>query len=349
MAAPRELSRSRLAIFSIVALIFFSVFVELVSGAVLRFVKLSEPRSDVPKWLVSQESGFRTGTYTPDPHVIWKLAPGIRAPTHDDMLWGLGPLETNEHGFRSPSVSRAKPDGVRRAIVVGGSHPMGMFVDEHGTYARALERRLARAGGARWQVINASVAGHTTWQGLQYIRHHGLEFEPDVVVFDLGTNDDLPLAVDFAAPDREVTAVPSWLGRGVRLLEPSAAVHLVRRAILPSRRPAAGASRVSVEEGIENLRAVEELGRRVGFEVLFVQQVTLVHPPGMGRAEVGWTECVRDYDGFAPRVDLCDLFIGLEGDAESYFVDMIHANESGHALIADAMAAKFVEAGWAGP
>ena len=349
MTPKRALSRNRRLGFAAIACALALLLLEGAAGLILRVVDLSAPEPDAPSWLVSQQSGFKTGTYVPDPDVIWRLAPGIRAPTQDRLLWGLGPLETNEHGLRGPSVTKAKPDGVRRALVVGGSHPMGMFVEERESYARALERRLNGGRGPRWEVLNASVAGHTTWQGLQYIRHHGLAFDPDVVIFDLGTNDDLPLALDFAAPDHEVTAVPPGVRSLVRLLEPSAAVHLVRQAVLPARRPEPGARRVPLDRGLDNLNAASVLGKDHGFEVLFVQQVTLVHPPGMGRAEDGWVECVRDYEGFEPRVDLCPLFMGLEGAAEGYFVDMIHANAAGHARIADAMAATFVEQGWATP
>jgi lysophospholipase L1-like esterase len=321
--------------------------IEACSGAVMRVVDF-EPPPEEPSWLVHQRSALATGTYIADPHSIWLLQPGIVAPTTDRLLWGLGPLVLNEHGMRGPSVPTEKPPGVRRVLVVGGSHPMGMYVSDRGSYARVLERRLAALPGPRWEVLNASVTGHTTWQGLQYVKHHGLRFDPDVVIFDLGMNDDLPLALDWSVPDHEVTAVPAPVQSAVRFFDHSAAAYLLQQVLTPLRRADPGGRRVSPEHGLQNLEAIGELGRSEGFDVLYVQQVALLEPPGRGTGRGGWTHCPREYTEFNPRVDLCPLFIALDDRAEAYFVDEIHANAAGHALIADAMAAAFVEAGWAG-
>ena len=134
----------------------------------------------------------------------------------------------------------------------------------------------------------------------------------------------------------------------MRLLDGSATAYLLGRALAPLRRSAPGAVRVPTERGLDNLRAIGELGRAEGFDVLYMQQVSLIEPPGSGTGQDGWTECVREYAGFEPRVDLCPLFIDMGGRAEDYFVDMIHANEAGHALIADAIVESFTRLGWAG-
>lgn len=258
-------------------------------------------------------------------------------------------IQINEHGHRSPSIPREKPPGVRRAMIVGGSHPMGMYVEARAMYAQALQRRLD-ATGARWQVINAAVSGHTTHQGLKVIEHHAAPFDPDVVIFDLGVNDNLPLAMDYAVPDHELAAAPSWATAGADVAGRFAAGRLAKRMLAAARRPAEGAIRVPRERGMQNAGALKALGAERGFEVLFLQQVMLEDMPGEGRGdEAGHIVCTREYPGLEPRVNLCDVFATFGRGAERYFVDTMHANEAGHAVIADAVFAAFEAQGWTAP
>lgn len=341
----RRLSLPRALGFSALALVLALAMLEGCAGLLLRVIEL--PSEDAqPEWLVSQREAFRRGTYIPDPHTIWRLRPGIEVAADERRLWGMKSLRINEHGMRGPSVPIEKPPGTRRVLVVGGSHPMGMYVDDRAMYAAALERRLNAMGGSRWQVLNGAVAGHTTWQGLQFVEHHGLQFDPDVVVFDLGVNDVLPLNGAYATPDHEVTSTPSWALEGARILDRSAAGYLLKRALAPTARPAEGEVRVPPEQGRLNAEALVSLADEHGFRPLFLQQVVLRDLPGEGPGE---TQCMRTYEEVGPTVPVCALFDELGSNAEAYFVDTMHANEAGHALIADAIADAFQREGWTAP
>ena len=347
--SQHRLSPARRSVFTLLATLLGLGMLELCASGLTRFVDIKPAAPEGPDWLISQREAFKHGAYIEDPHTIWRLAPGATSQTGERQLWGLASLRVNDHGMRSPSVTRAKPAGVQRALVVGGSHPMGMYVEERAAYSAALERRLNRLGGPTWQVLNAAVMGHTTWQGLQYVRHYGLAFEPDVVIFDLGMNDDLPLSIAYASPDEEITNAPAWSRTTATLLDRTAVGQILKRLLAPAAAPPPGAVRVPADRGLANARALEELGRGAGFEPLFVQQVGLHSLPGQGHGETaGRSSCTRDYAELDPRVLLCDRFSALADRAERYFVDSMHANEAGHALIADAILEAFQREGWAG-
>jgi lysophospholipase L1-like esterase len=120
----------------------------------------------------------------------------------------------------------------------------------------------------------------------------------------------------------------------------------MKRALEPTARPAEGAVRVPKERGRLNAEALASLAKKHDFHPLFMQQVVLPELPGTGS---GQAECNRAYEGLEPAVAICDLFVDLGPAAERYFVDTMHANESGHALIADAIAEAFRREGWISP
>lgn len=298
-------------------------------------------RDTDPEWLVNARLAFRNGMFIEDKDCLWRPKPGIRSPTGPRRLWGPNDLVLNSHGHRSPERPAAKPAGTKRVLILGGSHPFGMYVSETEVYSAVLERLLNERGGT-WEVLNAASPGHTTWQGAKYLEAHGYAFQPDIVIDDLGMNDNLALSVAYARPDREVGAQPSWWARTVAptLDDRVWTYRALKRVLAPLRKGDALAVRVSPKDRADAIAIMQGLGATHGFRVLFMAQVGVDQSPG-GRAI-----CQVDMADFEPRVEICKLFEAEEKRAHTYFVDTIHATAEGHTMIGKAVFERLVELNW---
>lgn len=341
--------RSRRALFAVAAVVGAWLVMEAGSAAALAVMGDEEPvvtlAADDPEWLVNAKSAYTNGFFITDDLTIWRPKPGFQGRATERAVYGTEPLILNSHGHRSPEIAVAKPEGVRRIMLLGGSHPYGMWVETREAYLSVLGQMLdARDGPGRWEMINAACPGHTTFQGLAFLRQYGLAFEPDIVIFDLGMNDSLPLSVGYAAPDHEVAAVPGVVANAVRVASASFVYRLLRRALKPVAGAAdAQAVRVPAEMTRANREAVDALGAERGFEVLHMAQISSEVGPG------GKAGCKDLVEGFAHVADVCATFEDLGTDSGLYFHDPIHANAEGHALIAATVLAKLDELGWLEP
>jgi lysophospholipase L1-like esterase len=317
--------------------------IEVISGLALRaFPEPATPARSAadPEWLVHAKSGFKHGFYVEDPDVLWMPKPGRTE--RGGGKWGDG-LTINANGHRSQKMPAEKPEGVRRIMVLGGSHPFGMWVGQQEVYSAVMQSALdARQPGA-WQVMNAACPGHTTYQGRAYLEKFGARFAPDIVVFDLGMNDQLPLALDWAAPDHEVAAVPASARAVSAAFDRLATFHVLKRVLRAARPATTDGVRVPLKKRMQNLRTVGKLGARLGWKTLYVTQVG-VESVGRGKAR-----CTYRAEGFEPKVDLCAVFEAMGDEAGAVFVDPIHADARGHRIIGDAVLARLDELGWTKP
>ena len=329
-------SPSRSIAFSLASIALSLLLLEGVAFVALGF--LEEDPGETPRdrtgWLVNAQLAFERGFYLPDRHTLWRAAPSFREEMTPERFWGDLPLQLNDHGHRNAPMPREKPAGVKRALLLGGSHPFGMWVRSDQSYAAVLEQRL----GDGWQVLNAACPGHTTFQGAQYLEHYGLDFAPDLILFDLGVNDELPLGVDFARPDHEVQAVPWWLTR-VRTSLGRTSTYLVLRELLASTtKQRVEGLRVPPAQRRENVARVAQLAADAGARVLLFSQLE-VGPDGL--------RCVERYGGLGEVFDACAVFQPFGRDVmDRYFVDPIHANTDGHRLLGEALYARIMELGW---
>jgi len=338
--------RSRRPLFAVLAVLGGWLLLEGICAGALSVMTSDEVAPELsaadPEWLVNAKSAYVNGFFITDDHTIWRPKPGFVGKASARSVYGTRPLVLNEHGHRSPELTVAKPDGVRRIMLLGGSHPYGMWVETDEAYVAVLGQMLeARDGPGAWEIINAACPGHTTFQGLAFLRRYGLAFEPDIVIFDLGMNDSLPLSVGYAAPDHEVAAVPGVVARAVQVAGASFVYRLLREVL----QPVAGAAdtsavRVPAELTEANRRAVENLGRARGFDVLHLTQVSSEVGPG------GVAGCKDTLEGFDHVADVCETFEALGADSGLHFHDPIHANASGHRLIAETVLAKLDALGW---
>jgi lysophospholipase L1-like esterase len=288
-------------------------------------------RSD-KSWLTQARLSFEGGLYVWDPHCLWTLQPGYVSDVNPGRkFWGEGPLRVNDLGMRGPSHAKVRPDGIKRILILGGSHPMGMYVNYEETYGARLQASL----GDGWEVLNAAAPGHTSFQTAQYLAHYGTAFSPDIVIADVGVNDALPLTPDFPQPDHLVKRPPRWAKDARSALRHSNVYRLLRQWLTRAEELPPSEFAVRVPPGLrqQNLAAMRALGTEHGFTVVVINQF---------RADLhgsGHIQCLSEDADLEPRVDACDLWRGL-GDVRGWFADPVHANSQGHALLAGRILAR---------
>lgn len=234
-------------------------------------------------------------------------------------------LTTNEQGFAGPVYPVAKPNDVRRVLVLGDSSSFGWGVPASAAYPVQLERRLnAQLGVSRCQVINLSVPGYSSAQGLLLLQTRGITYHPDVVLVGFGTNDAAP--VWSGMTDRTKLR---W-GAGVSnllsdsylclLLKGMYALHLHQGPLL---RSAARSTRVPLNDYEQNLEEIITRSTAVGAVVVLLDLCTPL-----------------EYRAVLQRVATRDrLPIVSQPDSRERLPDGCHPNIQGHKELAEVLEA----------
>ena len=92
-------------------------------------------------------------------------------------------IRTNSFGLRDDKI-QLKNSGPR-ILILGDSFTFGFGVERDNIYVDLLERKLGV------DVINAGVGGYDIIHQLEWFRHVGKKFEPDLVVYALYLGNDL--------------------------------------------------------------------------------------------------------------------------------------------------------------
>ena len=113
-------------------------------------------------------------------------------------------VDINSHGLRGPEIAYEKPLGTVRILNLGDSVAMGWGIREEDSYGRRLDSRLneRRADDVRYEVVNAGVPGWNLENALAYLQAEGLKYEPDLVVLEVTTANDIKGKSALLASDR---------------------------------------------------------------------------------------------------------------------------------------------------
>jgi lysophospholipase L1-like esterase len=213
----------------------------------------------------------------------------------------------NRLGYRSPERPKAKPPGVVRVLVSGGSATFDVLADDDAsTWPNLLESRL-RAGGRPIEVWNAGFPGWTSQENLISLAIRDQDLAPDLAILYQGANDLQPAAhqpfdSQYEHGHAELTRralglelpPPSWLGRSLlveRLREladgpadPWRSLERPDLAVAPRRDHIAPES-VAVFE--RNVRSFAALARSRGAGVILVTQPVCIRA-AQRAADLAW-------------------------------------------------------------
>jgi len=304
-----------------IALVLVSVVVTLVVAEIaLRLVGYGALTPEM-SFGVNTRTALEQGQFQSDPDLFWKLP--ARPSQADQAMKAVHPDQ--------PVPARKAP---RRILVLGDS--CSRLSMRTLPYSAQLEDLLWSDG---FEVLNASVPGYTTYQGLVWLRTQLLDLKPDIVVVYFGWNDHWRAT---GMTDHEYAA-SRGAGR-LRLLE------------LGRRRPEEPPVRVPLAEYEANLEAIVTEIQAIGAQVVLVAAPHRLTVEATRRlAQTGYilpgenptslhNQYLKVVRSFAEREGVAvlsadHLMTVMESDQPLLMRDGIHLTDEAHAIMAAALAA----------
>ncbi len=117
----------------------------------------------------------------PDPDPVLKYVPAPSMARPFSNLEFKTMIYTNARGMRSRDYTDAKPQGVKRVMVLGDSFTFGWGVENPQIFTQILEDRLL----SNVEVWNLGVSGYSVDQELVRLERAGLAYQPDIVLMEI--------------------------------------------------------------------------------------------------------------------------------------------------------------------
>ncbi len=282
-----------------------------------------------PGWRTFADSGVVEEVHRYD---RWRLR------ANQETTWNGTMLRINRLGFRGPQVSREKPAGTYRIVVLGSSNTMGHGVEDEQIYIRLLEHWLDQATGPerRVEVLNLSVSSDSPTQRLWRLQNQVEALNPDLILCDA-------TALDFSLEELHLHAI---VKRGVPIPYPFVQEAL-RRAGVSSSDTAdefGGKLREMTLELMERTYAGwSQEARRLGLPILVV-----VLPRADQKVENPYIfRKIRQVAGSHGMdcLDLTNAFDSLEVDAFRIAPWDKHPSPLGHRVLFEALRDRILERG----
>lgn len=162
--------------------------------------------------------------WTPHPYLTYYPTPNYRK----------GRTSHNSLGYRNDEFPLAKPEGVYRIAVLGGSSTYDVRIEDNAaTFTAQLEKLLKEGYGYKnVQVINAGVPGYNSWEILANLEFRVLDLNPDLVIIYEGINDVHARLVEPSAyRGDDLGRRQVWHAPRVALWEHSAVLRIVSRTL----------------------------------------------------------------------------------------------------------------------
>jgi hypothetical protein len=138
--------------------------------------------------LIEPRKVLRSYFTTSDPILNHKFIPGAHGrfkTTEFNTEYVINSL-----GLRDREISRTKPPGVRRILMLGDSFTEGNGIEASETFSSLLQTMIDRASLAtRWEVINTGVGSYSPLLEYLYLKTGGLDLDPDLVILNFDLSD----------------------------------------------------------------------------------------------------------------------------------------------------------------
>ena len=253
-----------------------------------------------------------------------------------ELFWRsrAGEFPFSAQGFKtSIEMEVPKPENVFRIMSYGDSNTEG---PTDGDWSAILNTLLqTRNSPARvYEVINAGVAGYSSYQGARRFLQEWEKYEPDLVFVSFGWN-DLPGAVD--QPDKAYKPSSPILVKPLRFLVKYESYLALQHYVLSRRSPRklqVKESRVPLPDYLENMASFAEIGRAKDIEIVF-----LTRPYRATTQEIlkkpGWRSRVPSYNDALRQFaqdrgeQLFDVQMYFENETSGLFSDETHFDPQG--------------------
>jgi lysophospholipase L1-like esterase len=291
--------------------------------------------------------------------LLWRLKPNL-----DRAVWDFTVVSTNAQHLRAERFDQQlqlKQAGTFRVVCLGDSVTFGFrapavwpnkpteYDPQALPYPMLLEKELRAANPQRSiEVISMAVPGYTSHQGLAWLRRDVASLKPDLLTVSFGWND----ASLSDVPDREAIRT-TWGGTSLRWLidHSQAFAHATKwlrerekqklQNEQTSSQPKSRSrpvARVSQQEFLDNISAIEQLAREHGARV-----VVIAAPYRDYSREAPEADTIRQYrialgslmrQRQIPYLEILELTEAAYPSNEGWFGERIHPNHMGHRLMA---------------
>lgn len=99
-------------------------------------------------------------------------------------------ISTNSFGLRDKEYSLARPAGVTRVVVLGGSYEMGTGVNGNEVFEAVAEDWLNKYSGHRYELMNFGAPMYTCLQDEYIFQNKAMRFNPNVVLLFSHTGEE---------------------------------------------------------------------------------------------------------------------------------------------------------------
>lgn len=280
-----------------------------------------------------------------DPERVYELTPGASV-TRDGILYQINPQGFRDDDFGNPAP---KASHEFRIVVIGDSVAWGWGVRMEKAWPQQLEQSLQAAFPDRKvSVYNLAVNGYSTQQEVRTLETKGLAYEPDIVILNYALNDPTIEEGGMWPYFAPITRLETWY-RARILWQGLCNTVLAELDQLPSPLPhhdpwdyttlIHGALFDQVESGLQEL---SQLRKAHSLKVILLVTPLLDFKKN---EPYPWRN-IHDLLRRESEIYKFDFI-----DAQRYYtdynskilsVDLIHPNELGHTIIAEAMTQKIM-------
>ena len=168
-ANTSRLTRRKKIVFIFIAIVGGSILLLLIGELCLRLIWTAPP---LPLPVHSLKN---------DPHTVTALVPNYEG--YFNSGGRQTRFKTNSMGQRDREHTLQKAANTFRILVLGDSYVQGHGVEYEDMFATRLESHLAeRYDSKKIEVIKAGVGGWGPVNELNYLKHYGIEYNPDLVI-----------------------------------------------------------------------------------------------------------------------------------------------------------------------
>jgi len=266
--------------------------------------------------LSSAEQGLRSSPFS----LAWSAEGTLHSPS-DNQLAGLPP--------------RSAP---QRIVAMGGSTTGGALgqPDRRGYYPAVMSRSLTQT---QTQVVNAGVAGWTTWQIRQALAARLAALDPDILLLYIGYND--AMVMSSRRFNQSVQAGPAHsVSTGLSTALSQLRLYQGLRAAINTGLGRRQGVAVTPADSRDNLLAIIASLQPRKTRLLVVSEATW--PPNSDLDDT--TAALHEVIVASPGTHWLSATPVL--DAPQDFIDDCHLTAAGHQALADAILEKLRQLGW---
>lgn len=238
-------------------------------------------RSGADDWRLATITGDENRE--PDPVLLWR--PVARKPF-------------TYQRFKGPVAKLPKPADVVRVMCYGDSLTDGPPKGGWPTWLNALWKQAPPLPGRRVEVLNAGVAGYSSYQGVLRFLQEVDQYQPDLLLVSFGWND---AAEAIGQPDRSFRIPPWPLVVCQRALIPYRSYLVLMnytqrwRSVPPLKSGETPHPRVSIDDYLANLERFRTEAQARGIPIIFLTRPHKL-PAAELRLQPTWRHLVPDYN-----------------------------------------------------